>query len=47
LSHGSIYARFHPELEVIQSGFLDPGPGFDRATWQLFQRRDGSASNAG
>jgi pseudaminic acid biosynthesis-associated methylase len=36
---GSIYATRHPELAVVESGFLDRSAGFDRLTWQLLGRR--------
>jgi pseudaminic acid biosynthesis-associated methylase len=35
---GSIYATRHPELAVVESGFLDQSAGFDRLTWQLLGR---------
>ena len=35
----SIYATRHPELAVVESGFLDQSAGFDRLTWQLLERR--------
>ena len=37
--YGAIYARLHPELRVVDSGFLDRDMGFDRVTWQLLERR--------
>jgi len=36
--YGSIYARLHPELRVVDGGFLDQAMGFDRVTWQLLER---------
>ena len=36
--YGAIFARLHPELRVIDEGFLDQDAGFDRATWQLLER---------
>jgi pseudaminic acid biosynthesis-associated methylase len=36
--YGSIFAELHPELRVVDSGFLDRDAGFDRVTWQLLER---------
>ena len=36
--YGAIFAALHPELRMIESGFLDRDAGFDRATWQLLER---------
>jgi pseudaminic acid biosynthesis-associated methylase len=36
--YGAIYARLHPELEVVDEGFLDTEAGFDRVSWQLLAR---------
>ena len=37
--YGALYARQHPELSVVEEGFLDKDEGFDRVTWQLLERR--------
>lgn len=37
--YGALYGSLHPELSVVAEGFLDPGEGFDRTTWQLLERR--------
>jgi pseudaminic acid biosynthesis-associated methylase len=37
--YAAIYATSHPELSVVDSGFLDQADGFDRVTWQLLERR--------
>ena len=36
--YAAIYAASHPELAVVESGFLDEGAGFDRVTWQLLEK---------
>jgi pseudaminic acid biosynthesis-associated methylase len=36
--YGALYARLHPELRVVDEGFLDRDMGFDRITWQLLER---------
>lgn len=36
--YGAIFAKLHPELRVIEEGYLDREAGFDRATWQLLER---------
>jgi pseudaminic acid biosynthesis-associated methylase len=36
--YASIFAKRHPELRVVDSGFLDQEAGFDRVTWQLLER---------
>jgi pseudaminic acid biosynthesis-associated methylase len=36
--YGAIYERLHPELRVVDGGFLDQAMGFDRVTWQLLER---------
>jgi pseudaminic acid biosynthesis-associated methylase len=36
--YGAIYAGRHPELRVVEEGFLDRDAGFDRVTWQLLER---------
>jgi pseudaminic acid biosynthesis-associated methylase len=38
-NYSAIYRTLHPELEVIDEGFLDADAGFDRVTWQLLARR--------
>ncbi len=38
--YGAIFATLHPELHVLEAGFLDRDAGFDRATWQLLERDD-------
>lgn len=37
--YGALYARHHPELSVVEEGFLEKAQGFDRVTWQLLERR--------
>jgi pseudaminic acid biosynthesis-associated methylase len=37
--YAAIYAALHPELAVLESGFLDEDAGFDRVTWQLLEKR--------
>lgn len=37
--YAAIYAALHPELAVVESGFLGEDAGFDRVTWQLLQKR--------
>ena len=37
--YGALYARQHPELAVVEEGFLEKDDGFDRVTWQLLERR--------
>lgn len=37
--YGALYARHHPELSVVEEGFLEKAEGFDRVTWQLLERR--------
>lgn len=37
--YGALYAQQHPELSVVEEGFLDRDSGFDRVTWQLLERR--------
>ena len=36
--YGAIYHELHPELHVVDQGFLDRDAGFDRVTWQLLAR---------
>jgi pseudaminic acid biosynthesis-associated methylase len=36
--YGALYAKLHPELAVVEAGFLDQSAGFDRVTWQLLER---------
>jgi pseudaminic acid biosynthesis-associated methylase len=36
--YGAIYASLHPELAIVEEGFLDRDAGFDRVTWQLLER---------
>jgi pseudaminic acid biosynthesis-associated methylase len=36
--YGALYARQHPELTIVEEGFLDKDAGFDRVTWQLLER---------
>jgi pseudaminic acid biosynthesis-associated methylase len=36
--YGSLYASQFPELELIESGFLGRGEGWDDVTWWLFRR---------
>jgi pseudaminic acid biosynthesis-associated methylase len=36
--YGALYSTWHPELVVVESGFLDQDAGFDRLTWQLLER---------
>ena len=36
--YASIFAELHPDLRVVDSGFLDRDAGFDRVTWQLLER---------
>jgi pseudaminic acid biosynthesis-associated methylase len=36
--YGAIYADLHPELAIVEEGFLDRDAGFDRVTWQLLER---------
>jgi len=36
--YGALYAQQHPELSVVEEGFLDKDEGFDRVTWQLLER---------
>jgi hypothetical protein len=33
--YGAVYSARHPELTVVEEGFLDRAAGFDRVTWQL------------
>jgi pseudaminic acid biosynthesis-associated methylase len=37
--YGALYATSHPELAVVEEGFLGKDSGFDRVTWQLLERR--------
>ncbi|HSL76156.1 MAG TPA: pseudaminic acid biosynthesis-associated methylase [Candidatus Limnocylindrales bacterium] len=37
--YADIYRTLHPELSVVDEGFLDADSGFDRVTWQLLARR--------
>ena len=37
--YGAVYAGRHPELRIVEEGFLDRDAGFDRVTWQLLERR--------
>lgn len=37
--YGALFATGHPELAVVEAGFLDRDSGFDRLTWQLLERR--------
>jgi spore coat polysaccharide biosynthesis protein SpsF len=37
--YGAIYRELFPELGVVREGFLGPGDGFDRVTWQLLEKR--------
>ena len=37
--YGAVYGSRHPELRVVEEGFLDRDAGFDRVTWQLLERR--------
>jgi pseudaminic acid biosynthesis-associated methylase len=37
--YGALYAARHPELAIVEEGFLDKDSGFDRVTWQLLERR--------
>jgi pseudaminic acid biosynthesis-associated methylase len=33
--YGAVYGARHPELTIVEEGFLDRDAGFDRVTWQL------------
>ena len=37
--YSAFYASRHPELALVEEGFLDKDAGFDRVTWQLLERR--------
>ncbi len=37
--YGQIFASTHPELQVVESGYHEREVDFDRASWQLLERR--------
>ena len=38
--YGRLYQERHPDLTLVEEGFLDQDAGFDRVTYQLFERPD-------